>query len=106
MLRSAPSRALGWPLAAMAVIASGVLLSGCGHPANRAECDELFAKNAEIELRAQKVTDPKTIADRIAAARSVEGEQFAGRCVGRRITPRALQCVRGATTPEQVDRCL
>lgn len=82
------------------------LLAGCGHPATRAECDELFAKNAEIELRAQRITDPKTVAERTAAARAAEGEAFANRCVGRRITKSALECVRRATTAEQVDRCL
>ncbi|MFT3768028.1 MAG: hypothetical protein QM820_21470 [Minicystis sp.] len=87
-------------------IVLGVLLAGCGHPATREECDELFAKNAEIELRAQRITDPKTVAERIAAARAAEGEAFAGRCLGRRITKRALECVRRATTAEQVDRCL
>jgi hypothetical protein len=104
MRGSAPSRTLGWPLLS-AVIAAAVLC-GCGHPANRAECDELFAKNAEIELRAQRVTDPKLIADRTDAARTADGEAFSGRCVGKRITDRALACVRRATTAEQLDRCL
>jgi hypothetical protein len=89
-------------------LAAGVVLTvaGCGHPANREECDELFAKNAEVELRAQRVSDPKLIADRTAAARAAEGELFAGRCLGKRITTHALECVRRATTAEQLDRCL
>ena len=96
------------PAKVLPVLAAGVLLmvAGCGHPANRAECDELFAKNAEVELRAQRVSDPKLIADRTAAARAAEGDAFAGRCLGKRITKRALECVRGATTAEQLDRCL
>jgi hypothetical protein len=89
-----------------ALLASAAFLAACGHPATRAECDELFTKNAEIELRAQKVTDPKQIAERLSAARAAEGEAFSGRCLGRRITPRALDCVRRASTAEQVDRCL
>lgn len=87
------------------MIVLGALLGGCGHPATREECDELFAKNAEIELKAQRITDPKTVAERTAAARAAEGEAFAARCVGRRITKRALECVRRAGTAEQVDRC-
>jgi hypothetical protein len=94
------------PLSRCALLASAALLAACGHPATREECDELFTKNAEIELRAQKVVDPKQIADRLAAARSAEGQAFADKCVGRRITPRALDCVRRATTADQVDRCL
>jgi hypothetical protein len=91
---------------AIPALVFGALLVGCGHPATREECDELFAKNAEIELRAQHITDPKTVAERTAAARAVEGDAFANRCIGRRITKRALECVRRATTAEQVDRCL
>lgn len=87
------------------MLSAGVLLTACGHPATREECDELFAKNAEIELKAQRITDPKTVAERTAAARAAEGEAFASRCVGRRITERALACVRRASTAEQVDRC-
>jgi hypothetical protein len=90
----------------LAALALGAHLSGCGHPATREECDELFAKNAEIELRAQRVSDPKVIADRVAAARAAEGDAFAGRCMGRRITKGALECVRRAATAEEVDRCL
>ncbi len=104
MPRSASSRQLA--VAAALAVAATALVAGCGHPASRAECDELFAKNAELELRAQRVTDPKVIEDRTAAARAADGDAFAGRCQGKRITKRALECVRRATTAEQLDRCL
>jgi hypothetical protein len=81
-------------------------LVGCGHPASRAECEAILAKSAEIELRAQKVSDPKEIASRVAAAKSQKGDELVAGCVGRRITDRALACVRAADTAEQVDRCL
>ena len=109
-MRARPMRA--GPLAArvpaltLALVALVIALPGCGHPATRAECDELFAKTAEIELRTQKVTDPKVIAERTAAAKNAEGEAFAKTCLGKRITERALACVRRATSAEQIDRCL
>lgn len=81
-------------------------LAGCGHPATKAECDELFAKSAELELSAQRITDPKLVADRVAAARAAEGDTFVGHCQGRRITKSALECIRHATSSEQLDRCL
>jgi hypothetical protein len=84
----------------------GGALAGCGHPASREECEELFAKSAQLELAAQRITDPKLVAERTAAARAAEGETFAGHCQGRRITKSALECVRRATTSEQLDRCL
>lgn len=82
------------------------VVSGCGHPASREECEAIFIRSAEIELRAQNVTDPKVIEERTAAVREARGKELIDRCVGRRITEAALTCVRGATTPEQVDRCL
>lgn len=94
------------PRLGLVALLAGVFLAGCGHPASREECDELFAKNAELELRDQRVTDPKLVADCTAAARLAEGDAFAGRCVGKRITKRALECARRATTAEQFDRCL
>jgi hypothetical protein len=84
----------------------GASLPGCGHPASRAECDELFAKSAELELAAQRITDPKLVSERITAARAAEGDTFAGHCQGRRITKGALECIRSAKTSEQLDRCL
>jgi hypothetical protein len=91
---------------ALGAVTLASALLGCGHPATREECDELFAKNAEIELQTQRVTDPKVIAERTAAARAADGDAFVGRCIGKRITSRALACVRKATSAEQLDRCL
>src|SRR5262249_33328440 len=88
-MRSPAPRAPGLVALAFAGLAlAGLALAGCGHPASRAECDELFAKNAEIELRSQHLSDPATVADRIAAARAADGDTFAQKCVGRRITTR------------------
>jgi hypothetical protein len=91
---------------ALTLLAVAALLGGCVHPATPEECDELFAKNAELELRAQRISDPAVIAERTKAARSVEGDAFMQRCLGKRITKNALACVRKATTAEQFDRCL
>jgi hypothetical protein len=101
-LRLSPALAAG----VLAALAMGALLSGCGHPASREECDELFAKTAEIELHTQRVTDPKQIAERTSAARAAEGDAFAAHCVGKPITRRALACALKASTAEQLDHCL
>jgi hypothetical protein len=89
-----------------AVVALALSLVGCGHPATREECDEIFNRSAEIELRMQNVTDPKLVAERIAAARKDRGEELVQSCMGKRITTEALACVRSAKTSEDMDQCL
>jgi hypothetical protein len=81
-------------------------LFGCGRPATKADCDEILDKSASIELKAQNVTDPDEVKKRTEAVRAAQGEQLLAKCVGRRVTEKAMVCVRGATTAEQVDRCL
>ena len=81
-------------------------LAGCGRPATRGDCEAILDKSAEIELKAQNVTDPAEVKKRMDAARSAQGETLLAKCVGRRITDKALTCVRGASTADQVDRCL
>ncbi|MDC0685860.1 MULTISPECIES: hypothetical protein [Sorangium] len=88
------------------MLAGLLLLAGCGHPASRDECEAIFRRSAEIELRAQNVVDPKIVEERTAAVRDARGKELIDRCVGRRITDAAMVCVRQATTPEQVDKCL
>lgn len=91
------------PLAASAV---ALLLVGCGHPASQEECRVIFDKSAELELRAQRVTDPALIEERVAAVRSARGDELIGKCVGRRITDSAMTCVKAAQTDDEMDRCL
>lgn len=91
-----------WLLATLAAPA----LAGCGHPATREECQAIFDKSAELELREQNVTDPAVIEERVAAVRAARGEELVGKCVGRRLTERAVACVARAESGEQVDRCL
>ncbi len=88
-----------------AVFASGLLV-GCGHPASAEECNAIIAKSAELELRAQNVTDPAVIAQRTQAVKTARGEELLKRCVGKRITERALSCVSHAASPKEVDACL
>jgi hypothetical protein len=89
------------PLGALAMACAA-----CGHPATRDDCELIFQRSAEIELRAQAIADPALIANRTAAARASRGQELIDRCVGRRITDDAVACVRAATTADQMDRCL
>jgi hypothetical protein len=81
-------------------------LAGCGHPASEAECAEIFRSSAEIELRAQGITAPAVIEQRVADARAAKGEELLKDCVGKRVTDGALACVTQAKTAEELDECL
>ncbi len=91
------------------VLAGGGILiacGGCGHPATEAECEALFRANAEVELRAQGITDPATLDQRVADARAAKGEELLADCLGKRITDKAMACVKQAKTAEELDACL
>jgi len=103
-MQSSPCRQGLTRLAILAALALAV--AGCGHPATREECEELFNKNAEITLRDDHITDPATIAERTASARALKGEEFTKSCMGKRITDRAMDCARKASTAKDFDRCL
>lgn len=78
---------------------------GCGHPATKAECDEIFRISASIKLREQEITDPAEVAKRTDDARAVRSS-LVDKCIGRRITDGAMQCIRGAQTAAAFDACL
>jgi hypothetical protein len=78
----------------------------CGHPASKQECEEIFQRSAEIALKSKNVTDPAAIERYVAEARAAKGQEMLDQCVGKRITNKALQCVRNAETSIELDRCL
>jgi hypothetical protein len=86
-----------------AVLLGAVLTLGCGRPATHEECEEIFRRSAELELK--DVGDPQEVERRIEAARAARGEELIGRCVGTRVTDGAMQCVRQASTTEELDDC-
>jgi hypothetical protein len=92
--------------AALFLCAGAFASSGCGHPASPEECNAIIAKSAELELRAQNVSDPAIIAQRTEAVKAARGEELLKRCVGKRVTDRAIACVGRALTPKEVDWCL
>ncbi len=81
-------------------------MAACGHPASQEECDEIFRHSAEIALKNQKITDPAEVEKYVAEARAAKGQAMRDECVGKRITEKAMQCVRTADTSEQLDKCL
>ena len=89
------------------LVVSSLALVGCGHPASRAECEQILDKVVELELASQNIKDPTLVAQRKEDTRKAKGDALMNRCVGRKITDKALACVRTATSYDQInDVCL
>ena len=86
------------------VLAALVVLSGCGHPASPAECEQIVERIARLELE-KRGLDPKAVADEIESTKQAMRDRTMKECVGRRITEKALRCVHDAKRSEQVEEC-
>ncbi len=79
---------------------------GCGHPASREECQIIFDKTAELELKKQNIEDPRLVEFRTNAFMEAEGKELIEKCVGRTITKSALECVKRAESSAAMEQCL
>jgi hypothetical protein len=85
--------------------------TGCGHPATEQECQLIVDRIVELELKAQKVTDPNEVAKRrrtiLGTVDGSASPDVQRDCVGRHLTERAMACVRSAQTAADIsERCL
>ena len=80
---------------------------GCGHPATDKECQEIVERIATLELeKATGSNDPKSVGAQVDETKKALAPNTMKDCVGKRITERAMQCVRGAKSSQQiVDDC-
>jgi len=84
-----------------------VLVTGCGRPATQQECDEIVGRIAELELREEKSVSPTDVEKEVLETKQAFQAKTKSECVGKRITGRALRCVRNAKTAEEiVHECL
>jgi hypothetical protein len=79
--------------------------TGCGRKATRADCEAIVDKNVEVKLKVDGVTDPPLVQKRKDELRASMRDDI-DRCVGKRITDGMMTCVKGAETPEQIDKCV
>jgi hypothetical protein len=79
-------------------------LAGCGRRATVSDCDLIFNRYVEVQLRAVHVTDPVEITKREQAMRA-EMKDDLKQCPGKRITDSMLRCVQNAQTNDEIDKC-
>jgi len=75
-----------------------VLVSACGRPATQQECDEIVVRVTELELKARGIAggDGQEVQETKEALRKSTLHD----CVGRRISDKAMACVRAAKTAQ------
>lgn len=78
------------------------LLFGCGHPATESECEEIVERVARLELEKKNPGNPSAVQDEIEATKKSVRDSMLKECVGRRITEKAMTCVRSAKTSKEV----
>jgi len=92
---------------ALVLVAAPFVLAACGRPATEAECDEIVERITELELAGSKVSDKAEVEKQVSETKQAFKAKTREQCVGKRVTERALSCVRGAKTADQiVNECL
>jgi hypothetical protein len=90
---------------ALASLALGSCIVGCGRRATEADCQLIVNKSVELQMKEMSETDAATIAEREAHIRSELDEEIQS-CQSRRVTDRTVACVKAATSTQELDRCL
>jgi hypothetical protein len=83
-------------------MAAALLVVGCGRPATQAECDEIIGRIAELEIREAAPAAPDEVKKQVAETKQAFAAKSKHECVGRRITSRAIGCVRSAKSAEEI----
>ena len=91
-------------LLALILLALALGCASCGRRATAADCDLIFNRFVEVQLRAIHVTDPVEVTKREQAIRT-EMKDDLQQCPGKRITDSMLRCVQNAQTNEEIDQC-
>ena len=84
------------------LLAAWVLLSGCGRPATLQECEEIASRVATLEYEAASKTNTPPQQSQIQTIRARVHDAMMKGCVGKRITPKALTCMRSAKSANQI----
>lgn len=81
-----------------------LLFSSCGRPATLQECEEIANRVATLEYEAASKSKSPPPPDQIQTIRARVHDAMMKGCVGKRITQRAIQCVRNAKTADTIQK--
>jgi len=99
-------RAAAPPLVVFALVfATSLFAAGCGRRATDADCSLIVDKSVELQLKDMKLDDADQIRKQEDSVRAQLQPEI-GSCEGRRVTERAMNCVKAAQTTQDLDRCL
>ncbi|HMJ16581.1 MAG TPA: hypothetical protein VK524_34440, partial [Polyangiaceae bacterium] len=81
----------------------GMGTAGCGHPASVQECEGIVERITALEVgKHASQADPKAVEREVLEAKKSLRTATMKECVGRRITDRAMRCVREAQSSKQI----
>ena len=76
----------------------------CGRPATVQECEEIASRVAVLEFEAANKTTSPPKPEQVQVIRARVQDAMTKGCVGKRITQRAMQCVRSAKTADAIQK--
>lgn len=83
-------------------LAFPLILSACGHPASVQECEEIVETIVRLELKEIDAGN-QAVAEEVRDAKAAMRGDMMKRCVGRRVTDSAMQCVREAKSAARIE---
>jgi hypothetical protein len=90
---------------ALGGLALASCVCGCGRHATSADCQLIVDKSVELQMKEMSETDAAAIVEREKHIRDELEDQIQS-CQSRRVTDRTMACVKGATSTQELDRCL
>ena len=99
-----PARPVMKPTRLLA-LAFTLTLLGCGRPATEAECDEIVERTARLRIQETRPGREETVEREVAELKDKLRDKTLKDCVGKRITARAMKCVREAKSSAAVQEC-
>jgi hypothetical protein len=95
----------GSSLVLAAMVTAATVVGGCGRRATESDCQLIVNKSVELQMKEMSLTNASAVAKREAQVRAeMQGEIES--CEGRRVSSKTMACVQGATSSQELDRCL